>query len=211
MGISKLHWWLFGGIMWLTPTCEERQFGIMALKQLHQCFGSLHQDLIGFLSHDSQWGVLKLSWFGLSGLYEFIILCSDFRLGWGWKQTYSFPWKLSNGVLHCTCTHRARVDSQLLMVENQIASLTLDLSFCHNLCKCPNGLCDAIFDIYTLIAFQWYKKRFKAKCFDPCNQTLKFWKSRRTPKSPFRECECHRHTLPKVGLRQEKCWENVPT
>ncbi len=40
------------------------------------------------------------------------------------------------------------------------------------------------------------------RCFDPCNQNLKFWKSRKTPKSPFRECECHPHTLPKVGLRQ---------
>ncbi len=35
-----------------------------------------------------------------------------------------------------------------------------------------------------------YKERLKERCFDPCNQTLKFW-----------ECECHPHTLPKVGLR----------
>ncbi len=91
MGISKLHWWLLGGIMWVTPTCEDRQFNIVNLKQSHQCFGSLHQDLIGFLSQDSQGGVSKLSWFGLSGFYEFITLCSDLWLGWGWKQTYSSP------------------------------------------------------------------------------------------------------------------------
>jgi len=36
---------------------------------------------------------------------------------------------------------------------------------------------------------------------DPCNRTLKFWESRRTPKSSFQKCECHPHTLPKVGLR----------
>jgi hypothetical protein len=58
----------------------------------------------------------------------------------------------------------------------------------------------AIFDIYTSISFQCHEERLKAKCFDPCNWTLKFWESRRIPKSPFRECECHPHTLPKVGL-----------
>ncbi len=44
-----------------------------------------------------------------------------------------------------------------------------------------------IFDIYTSIAFQLYKERLKARCFDPCNRTLKFRESRRTSKSPFRE------------------------
>jgi hypothetical protein len=124
-------------------------------------------------------------------------------IGWGLKQTCSSPWELSNGVLHSTCTHRGRVDSQLLVVGSQIASLTPDPSFCHNLCcRCPNGSCEAIFDMYTLITFQWYEKHLKVRCFDTYNQTLKFWESRRTPKSPFRECECHHHTLPKVGLRQ---------
>jgi hypothetical protein len=43
------------------------------------------------------------------------------------------------------------------------------------------------------------------RCFEPCNRTLKFRKSlrtpksRRTPKSPFWECECYLHTLPKWG------------
>jgi len=97
-------------------------------------------------------------------------------------------------VSHSTCTHQGWVDSWLLVVESP--------SFCHNLCcKCPNGSCEAIFDIYISIAFQWHEERVKARCFDPCNQTLKFWESRRTPKSSFRECECHPHTLPKVGLQ----------
>jgi len=155
-----------------------------------------------FLSRDSQGGVLKLSRFGLLGLCKFITVCSDLRLGWSLKQTCSSPWELSNGVSHSTYTHWGQVDSRLLMVGSQTASLTPDLSFYHNLCcKCLNDSCKAIFDIYTSITFQWYKERLKMRCFDPCNWTLKFQKSRRTPKSPFRECECHPHTLPKVGLR----------
>ncbi len=166
------------------------------------CVTPWHPHQNGSLSQDSQGGVPKLSRFGFQGLCEFITLCSDLRLGWGLKQTCNSPWELSNGVLHSTCTHQGRVNSQLLVVGNQIVSLTPDLSFCHNLCyRCPNGSCEAIFNICTSIDFQWYEKRFKARCFDPCNQTLKFKESRRTPKFPFWECECHPHTLPKVGLR----------
>jgi hypothetical protein len=150
-----------------------------------------------FLSQDSQGGVPKLSQFGLPGLYTIITLCSNLRLGWGPKQSCSSPRELFNGVSHFTCTHQGRVDSWLLVVESQTASLTPGPSFFHTLCwKCPNGPCEAIFDIYISIAFQLYKKRPNARCFDPCNRTLKFWESRRTPKSPFRECESHPHTLP---------------
>jgi hypothetical protein len=165
------------------------------------CVTPRHPHPNGFLSQDSQRGVSKLSRFGLSGLCEFITLCSDLWLGWGLNQTCSSPWELFNSVLHSTCTHWDRVDSRLLVVGNQTASLTPNPSFCHNLCyRCPNGSCEAIFDIYTSIDFQWHEERFKARCFDPYNQTLKFRASQRTPKSPFRECECHPHTLPKVGL-----------
>ncbi len=76
----------------------------------------------GTFSWDSQSGVPKLSWFGLSGLWAFITSPPDLRLGWGLKQTCSFPWELSNGVSHSTCTHRGRVDSRLLMVGSQTAS-----------------------------------------------------------------------------------------
>ncbi len=160
----------------------------------------------GFLSRDSQGGVPKLSRFGLPPLCGVITICSDLWLGWGLKQTCSSHLDLSNDMSHSNyCTHRGRVDSWLLMVGSQIASLTIDLSFCHNLCcRCPNGSCEPIFDIYVLIIFQWYKERPNTKCFDPCNWILKFRKSRRTPKFPFRECESHTHTLFKVGLRQCK-------
>jgi hypothetical protein len=75
-----------------------------------------------------------------------------------------------------------RVNSQLLMVENQIANLTPDLSFGHNLCfRYPNGRYEPILDIYASISFQWYEKNFEARSFDPCNCILKiqesFWDS----------------------------------
>jgi hypothetical protein len=112
-------------------------------------------------------------------------------------------------VSHSTCTHRGQVDSWLLVVGSQTANLTSGPSFYHNLCcKCPNGSCEAIFDIYTSIAFQWYEERLKARFFYPCNWTLKFWESQRTPKTPFWECECHPHTLPKVGLGHLPCIHN---
>jgi len=159
------------------------------------------------LSRDSQGGVLKLSRFGLPRLWEIITFCSDLQLGWGLKQTCSSPQELSNGVFHSTCTHRGRVDSQLLVVGSQTASLIPNIFFCHNLyCKCPNGPCEAIFDIYTLIDFQWYKKNPNARCFDPCNRTLKFRESRRTPKSPFREFEFHPHILSRRVTTKTMLW-----
>ncbi len=84
------------------------------------------------------------------------------------------------------------VMSILVVVGSQIANLTPGPSFCHNLCYiCSNGSCEAIFNIYTSIDFQWHEEHLKARCFDPYNWTLEFWESRRTPKFPFQECECH--------------------
>ncbi len=144
-----------------------------------------------------------MSRFRLPPLCRLITLCSDLGLGWGLKQTCSSHREISSNVSHFTCMHQDWVDSRLLVVRSQTASLTPSLSFCHNLCcKCPNGSCEIIFDIYISIVFQWYKEHHNARCFDPCNQTLKFQESRWTPKSPFKECEFHFHTLPKVGLRQ---------
>jgi hypothetical protein len=136
------------------------------------------------------------------GTWELITPSSDLWSGWGLKQTCSSPQELSDSVSHFTCTHWNWVDSWLLVVRSQTASLTPGLSFDHNLCyKCPNGSCKAIFDMYSLSPFQRYKEHFKARCFDPCNRTLKFQESRRTLSSHFWECESHLHTCPKVGLR----------
>jgi hypothetical protein len=119
-------------------------------------------------------------------------------LGRGLNQSCSPSRELSNGMSHATYTQGNRVDSQLSVVGSQTASLIPGLSFGHNLCfRCPNGSCEPISDIYTLIFFQWYRELPNARCFDPCNRILNFQESRRTPKSPFWECESHPHTLSK--------------
>ncbi len=168
------------------------------------CITPPHPHPNGFYSRDSQGEVPKLSWFGLPGLWELITPGSDLGLGWGLKQTCSFSQELSNSLLHSICTHRDRVDSWLFVVGSQIASLTPDPSFDHNLCcKCPNGSCKAIFDIYTSQPFQQYKEHLKARCFDFCNQALTLQESQRTPSPHFWECEFHLHTCLKVGLQQD--------
>jgi hypothetical protein len=166
------------------------------------CVSPRHLHPNGTFSRHSQSGVSKLSQFGLPGLWVFITSRSDLWLGWGLKQTCSSPQKLSNCVLHSNCTRQDWVDSRLLVVGSQTTSLTPSLSFDHNLCcRCPNGSCEAILDIYISGPFQRYKEHLDARCFDPCNHVLSFWESRRTPKSHFRECEWRPHTSLKVGLR----------
>ncbi len=64
------------------------------------------------------------------------------------------------------------------MVGNQIANLTPNLSFGHNLCfKCPNEQCKPSLDIYISIVFQWYEELFKVMSFDPCNYVVNIQKS----------------------------------
>jgi hypothetical protein len=110
-------------------------------------------------------------------------------------------------MLHAACTKENWVESRFLVVGSQIASLTPSPSFAHNLCcRSPNGSCKAIFDIYASRPFL-KKKHFKARCFDTCNRVLSFRKSRRTPKSPFRECECHPHTPSKWGYDIKKNYQ----
>jgi len=54
--------------------------------------------------------------------------------------------------------HVIQGDSWLLMVRNQINTLTLGFFFTHNLCyEYSNGSCKPILDIYVLKNFQWYK------------------------------------------------------
>jgi hypothetical protein len=87
-----------------------------------------------------------------------------------------------NDMWHVTCTYENLGDSSLLMVVNQIANLTLDLFFGHNLCfKYSNGLCEPILNIFVLKKFQWYKKIFNPMNFDPCNYLLIFFESIKTP------------------------------
>jgi hypothetical protein len=68
------------------------------------------------------------------------------------------------------------------MVRSQIGNLTFGPSFGHNLCcKCPNGSCEPILNIYVPRAFQKYKEIFNPMSFDPWNCPLKIWKSIGTP------------------------------
>jgi hypothetical protein len=81
---------------------------------------------------------------------------------------------------------REKVDSRLLIVGSQTASLTTGPSFAHNLgCRCPNDSCEGILDIYTSRTFHWYKEHSNEMRFDPCNRALSFQESLRTPFFPF--------------------------
>jgi hypothetical protein len=127
-------------------------------------------------------GVSKFPRLGFLQLWSPIILCANLWLQWGLSQSCSPCRELLNGMLHATCTWGNWINSWLLMVGSQIANLTPDLSFGHNLCfKCPNGLCKPISNIYISISFQWYKDLFNPMNFDPCNHLLKIWKSIGTP------------------------------
>jgi hypothetical protein len=84
------------------------------------------------------------------------------------------------------------------MVENQIANLTFDPSFGHNLCiKYPNGSCEPILDIYVLRGFQLYKEPFNPISFDPGDRLLKILKSIGSP-------------TPKVGVHLG-VWGFIPS
>jgi hypothetical protein len=158
----------------------------------------------GTFSQDSQGGVPKLSRVELPGLWTLISLGFNLRLEWGLNQSCSSPRELSNAPSHSFCRRREEVDSRLLVVGNQTASLIPGPSFAHNLSyRCPNGSCEVILDIYTSRTFQRYKEHLKARCFTLCYWALKLRESWRTPSPHFRECESHPHTFPKVGLRQQ--------
>jgi hypothetical protein len=94
----------------------------------------------GSFSRDSQSGVSKLSQFGLPGLWAFITSRVKLGSGRGFNQSCSSRRELSNAMLQSCCRCREEVDSRLLVVKSQIANLTPDPSFGHNLgCRCPNG------------------------------------------------------------------------
>jgi hypothetical protein len=83
---------------------------------------------------------------------------------------------------HSQIGHREGVDSRLLVVGSQTASLTPGPSFAHNLgCRCPNCQCEGIFDIYVSRPFQWHQEHPNARCFAPCCRALNIRESRRTP------------------------------
>jgi hypothetical protein len=122
----------------------------------------------GFLSRDSQVGVLKLPRLELLRFWGAITLRANLWLKIGLKQSYSPRQELSNNMSYAICTHENWVDSWLLVVGSQIAKLTFGLSFGHNLCfRFSNGQYKPILDIYIPRTFQWYKELFKPLNFDP--------------------------------------------
>jgi hypothetical protein len=160
----------------------------------------------GSFSRDSQSGVPKLSRFGLPGLWVFITSRPELGSGRGLNQSCNSLRELSNPMSHSCCRRRKEVDSRLLVVGSQTASLTHGPSFAHNLSwRRPNGSCEVILDIYTSRPFQWPEEHSIARIFDPWNRAISFQESRETPTSHFWECGLHLHTYPKVGLRQEAC------
>jgi hypothetical protein len=109
----------------------------------------------GSFSRDSQGGVPELSQFGLLGLWASITSRPELESGRSLNQSCSSRQELSNAMPHSRCSRREEVDSRLLVVGSQTANLTPGPSFAPNLgCRCLNGSCEAILDIYTSRPFQ---------------------------------------------------------
>ncbi len=137
------------------------------------------------------------------GLWTAITPRPDLELRWGLNQYCSPQRELSNAVSHSRSARREQVDSRLLVVGSQIASLTPGPSFAHNVgCRCPNDQCEAILDIYTWRPFQWHQEHSKARCFGPYCRALNIRESRRTPTPDFSKCWASPPHLAKVGVRQ---------
>jgi hypothetical protein len=119
---------------------------------------------------------------GVPGLWELITPDCEIGSRRGLNRTCSPRRDLSNDVSHSWFGLREEVDSWLLMVGSQIASLTPGPSFAYNLRdRCPNAQCEGIFDIYSSRPFQWHQEHPNARCFGPCCWALNIRESRRTP------------------------------
>jgi hypothetical protein len=117
---------------------------------------------------DFQMGVPKFPKLWLLQLWRPITLCAKLWLRWNLKKSCSPYRKISNDMWHAMCTQVNQGDSWLLVVGNQIDTLTPRVFFSHNLCfKYSNGTCEPNLNIYVLRAFQWYKKIFNPNIFDP--------------------------------------------
>jgi hypothetical protein len=140
----------------------------------------------------------------LSELWTAITPDCGVRLQRGLNQSCIPRRDLSNAMSHSRIEHREEVDSRLLVVGSQTASLTPGPSFAHNLgCRCPNCQCEAIFDIYVSRPFQWHQKHANARCFAPFCRALNIRESRRTPNPNFSKCWASPPHLAKVGVRHQ--------
>jgi hypothetical protein len=103
---------------------------------------------------------------GVPKLWEFITPDCRIRSQQRLNQSCSPRQDLSNTMSHSQIECREEVDSRLLVVGSQTASLTPGPSFAHNLSfRCPNDQCEVIFDIYASRPFQWHPKTPKCEVF----------------------------------------------
>jgi hypothetical protein len=120
----------------------------------------------------------------------------------GLNQSCSPRRDLSNAMSHAHIECRKSIDSWLLVVGSQTASLTPGPSFAHNLrYRCPNDQCDAIFDIYVSRPFQQHQEHPNTRCFAPFCRALNTREFRRTPNPHFFQVLGFTPHLAKVGLR----------
>jgi hypothetical protein len=123
---------------------------------------------------------------GVPGLWELITPDCKVWSRRGRNQTCSPRRDLSDDVSHSQFEGREEVDSWLLVVGSQTASLTPGPSFAHNLgYRCSNDQCEAIFYIYASRPFQWHQEHLNVRCFGPCCRALNIRESRRTPNPHF--------------------------
>ncbi len=140
---------------------------------------------------------------GLLELWTAITPDCRVRSQQGLNQSCSPHRDLSKAMSKSQIKCREKVDSRLLVVGSQTASLTPGPSFAHNLgCRCPNDQCEAIFDIYISRTFQCRQEHLNARCFGPCFRALNIQESRRTPNPQLCKCWASPPHLAKVGLRQ---------
>ncbi len=112
---------------------------------------------------------------------------------------------------HAQIGRREEVDSRLLVVGSQTASLTPGPSFAHNLgCRCPNCQCEGIFDIYVSRPFQWHQEHLNARCFAPWCRALNIQESRKTPNLQLLQVLGFTpHTWPKWGCDIEELFKRL--
>jgi hypothetical protein len=109
----------------------------------------------GTFCWDSQNGVPKLSRVGVLELWTATTPRPKLGSGRVLNQSCSSHRELFNAMSHTRIGCQEEVDSRLLVVGSQTASLTPGPSFAHNLgCRCRNDQYEAIFDIYASRSFQ---------------------------------------------------------
>jgi hypothetical protein len=198
--------------VWLSTTkSRESTSSQHCLEKCNMALESTWQELQLWLrtrpDSSSGRGVMALQSFEspvvtISGLWTAITPHSKLGSQRVLNQSCSSCQELFNALLHSSRRRWEEVDSQLLVVGSQIASLTPGPSFAHNLgCRCPNGQCKAIFDIYASRPFQWHQEHSNARWFRPCCRALNIRESRRTPNPQLCKCWASPPHLAKVGLR----------